>query len=254
VSASNAVLLQARRLTKSYGKFVAVRDVNLTVRRGTVHSIIGPNGAGQTTLFHALTGIVPLTSGSVLIDGDDISRLPSHRRVQKGLGRSFQVTSLFPSLSVRENLRLAAQGRRPWAALQGWRMAEHFGDAFAKTDRLLARLKLAHAADRAASALSHGQQRRLEVGMAMAADAKIILLDEPTAGMGIDDIDDMKRLIRDLRNDCTVLLIEHNMSIVMGISDTITVMHLGEVLVEGAPDVVRNDVRVRRAYLGNLAS
>jgi branched-chain amino acid transport system ATP-binding protein len=246
-------LLQARSVTKRYGNFTAVGGVDLDVMKGTIHSVIGPNGAGKTTLFHTLTGTVPITSGSILLDGEEVSGIPGHRRVQRGLARSFQVTSLFQNLSVRENLRIAAQGRSPWEALNGWRTVKHTDAAEAIADELLARFNLSQVGARAAGLLSHGQQRRLEVAMAMSARPKLILLDEPTSGMGIDDIDEMKRLIYDLKHEgYAVLLIEHNMDIVMGISDTITVMQLGCVLVEGSPDAIRNDERVRAAYLGNM--
>ena len=247
-------LLEARAVIKRFGKFTAVDRVDLTVIEGTIHSIIGPNGAGKTTLFHTLTGLVPITAGSIVFDGEEISRLPCHRRVQKGIGRSFQVTSLFPNLDVRENLRLAAQGRAPWQALNGWRLVERMTVARAATDALLSRLNLVRVSTRAAGALSHGQQRRLELGMAMAANARVVLLDEPTSGMGVDDIDEMKDLIRSLKNERTVVLIEHNMRIVMDISDTITVMQQGQVLVEGKPDAIRTDVRVRQAYLGDTVN
>jgi len=245
-------ILEAVNIVKRYGKFIAVNGITLSVMPHTVHSVIGPNGAGKTTLFHALTGAVPINEGSITVDGVVVSHLPGYKRVLKGLTRSFQVTSLFPNLSVHENLRLAAQGRNPVQALHLWRSAESLTAAGETVDILLKRLNLSAVATRAAGELSHGQQRRLEVGMAMAGQPKVILLDEPTSGMGIEDIGDMKRLIHDLREEHTVVLIEHNMDIVMDISDTVTVMQLGQVLVEGKPDEIRNDERVRRAYLGSM--
>lgn len=245
-------VLQARDVVKRYGRFTAVNGVSMNVLPHTVHSVIGPNGAGKTTLFHTLTGTVPITSGQILVEGADISALPGYKRVRKGLARSFQVTSLFPNLSVLENLRLAAQGVKPLQALHPWRRAESFRQACDTAASLADRLNLARVRARTAGELSHGQQRRLEVGMALAARPKVLFLDEPTSGMGVDDIDDMKRLIYSLRSDYTVVLIEHNMDIVMDISDTITVMQLGQVLVEGTPDRVRGDDRVRSAYLGSM--
>jgi branched-chain amino acid transport system ATP-binding protein len=247
-----APILQAIDVVKRYGKFTAVNGITLNVLPGTIHSVIGPNGAGKTTLFHTLTGTVPITSGKILLAGEDISHLPDFKRVLKGVARSFQVTSLFLNLSVHENLRLAAQGRRPADAFKLWRSAESLQAAGALVEGLLARLNLESVTDRLAGELSHGQQRRLEVGMAMAGQPQIIFLDEPTSGMGIDDIADMKRLIYSLRTDHAVVLIEHNMDIVMDISDTISVMQLGELLVEGKPDAIRADERVRRAYLGSM--
>ena len=199
-----------------------------------------------------LTGTGTTTGGRILFDGHDVTREPDHKRVQRGMARSFQVTSLFPDLSVRENLRVAAQGVAPRQAMNCWRAP--IGDrACADTvAQVLARIGLERLADIHAGVLSHGQQRRLEVGMALAARPKAIFLDEPTSGMGIDDLDDMKRLIRSLRDEHTVVLIEHNMNIVMDISDTVTVMQLGRVLAEGVPDEIRTDARVRTAYLGNM--
>jgi branched-chain amino acid transport system ATP-binding protein len=246
------IALQTRGLGVKYGTFHALAEVDLDIRRNSVHSIIGPNGAGKTTLFHALTGRVPASSGRVVLEGRDITQASDDDRVRLGIARSFQVTSLFANLTLRENLRLAAQGRTPWQALAPWRRAESNRAALEVADEVTERLELAHVSDRLAGELSHGQQRRLEVGMAMAARPRLILLDEPTSGMGVDDIDAMKSLIRDLARDHTVLFIEHNMGIVMNISDTITVMRLGRKLVEGTPAVIREDPEVQRAYLGNM--
>ena len=245
-------ILDAKDIVKRYGKFQALSGVSLRVEPNTIHSVIGPNGAGKTTLFHTLTGTVPLTSGSILLKGQEVSRQPDHERVQLGMARSFQVTSLFPTLTVRENLRIAAQGIQPRQGLRFWSKAL-LNDAHSELiESILDRLELGHCVNRISSQLSHGQQRRLEVGMALAAKPQIIFLDEPTSGMGIDDIDAMKAIVQGLRKDLTVVLIEHNMGIVMDISDTITVMQLGKVLVEGSPESVKSDVRVRQAYLGNM--
>ena len=245
-------ILETEGLGVRYGNFVALQDVTLCIRENSVHSIIGPNGAGKTTLFHALTGRIPLSAGRIGLMGRDITGTSDDERVRLGLARSFQVTSLFATLSVRENLRLAAQGKTPWLALSPWRRAEACKPALAMAEAMLERLGLTRVALRGAGELSHGEQRRLEVGMAMAAAPRVILLDEPTSGMGIDDIAAMRTLIRDLGRDHTVLFIEHNMGIVMNISDTVTVMRAGRVLVEGSPSLVRDDPEVRRAYLGNM--
>ncbi|WP_322994474.1 ABC transporter ATP-binding protein [Castellaniella sp.] len=245
-------ILQAKDVVKRYGKFTAVSGVSLNVLPNTVHSVIGPNGAGKTTLFHSLTGTVPLTSGSIRFTDAEVGQLPDYKRVQLGMARSFQVTSLFRSLTVRENLRVAAQGIQPGKALHFWGGKLGHTDHSDLIDSILQRIGLTHCMERVSGQLSHGQQRRLEVGMALAAKPKMIFLDEPTSGMGIDDIDSMKAIIRDLRKDLTVLLIEHNMGIVMDISDTITVMQLGKVLVEGTPTQIKGDARVREAYLGKM--
>ena len=249
---SDTYLLDASGLAKRYGSFAAVSHVDLKVRPHTVHSVIGPNGAGKTTLFHLLTGTTSVTAGQIVFDGQDITRDPGHRRVRRGIARSFQVTSLFPSLTVRENLRLAAQGVAPTQAFDCWHEPVGARSRAATVDRVIAKVGLESLASALAGNLSHGQQRRLEVGMALAAHPKLILLDEPTSGMGIDDIAGMKRLIRSLRDEHTVVFIEHNMDMVMDISDTVTVMQQGRVLAEGLPHAIRSDERVRKAYLGNM--
>jgi len=249
---STPILLEAIGIKKYYGKFAALGGIDLKVRANTVHSVIGPNGAGKTTLFHMLTGTKTVSAGRIVFDGQDVTHVPDHRRVQRGIARSFQVTSLFLSLSVRENLRLAAQGIAPTRAMNCWHEPEGPRSCAETVASVLARLGLESFASVPAGNLSHGQQRRLEVGMALAARPKAIFLDEPTSGMGIDDLEDMKSFIRSLRDEHTVVLIEHNMNIVMDISDTVTVMQQGRVLAEGLPHEIRSDNRVRAAYLGNM--
>ena len=249
---SESVLIEAIGVTKHYGKFAALGGVDLKIKRNTVHSVIGPNGAGKTTLFHMLTGTGTTTGGRILFDGHDVTREPDHKRVVRGWALSFPVTCLFASLPVRFNRRGAAQGFAPRQALNCWRAPVGERACGETVAEVLERVGLERLADVPASELSHGQQRRLEVGMALAAKPKAIFLDEPTSGMGIDDLDDMKQLIRGLRDAHTVVLIEHNMNIVMDISDTVTVMQLGRVLAEGLPGDIRADARVRTAYLGNM--
>lgn len=249
---SSPILLEASGVTKYYGKFPALSGVDLKVRANTVHSVIGPNGAGKTTLFHMLTGTKSVSAGRIVFDGHDVTNEPDHRRVQRGIARSFQITSLFLSLSVRENLRLAAQGVAPVMAMNCWHEPEGPRACAVTVAGVLAKLGLESFAGTPAGNLSHGQQRRLEIGMALAARPKAIFLDEPTSGMGIDDLDEMKNLIKSLRDELTVVLIEHNMNIVMDISDAVTVMQQGKVLAEGLPHDIRSDDRVRAAYLGNM--
>lgn len=248
------ILLETQDLALAYGGFRAVDGVNLSVKAGTIHSVIGPNGAGKTSLFHCLTGGRKPSEGWIRFDGADITHRPAHARVGIGMARSFQVTSLFQNLSVRENLRLASQGCDGDKALAFWRSVAAGRAHIARADRVMERLGLTAKAGTAAGDLSHGQQRVLEVGMALCGEPKLLLLDEPTSGMGIDNIPIMTHLIAELGKDHTVMLIEHNMSIVMTISDTITVMSRGQILVEGKPDEVRADERVRAAYLGEAAA
>lgn len=243
-------ILETRGLVMAYGAFRAVDDVEFRIRRGSIHSVIGPNGAGKTTLFHCLTGMRRPTAGRILFDGRDITRRAPHTRVDGGMARSFQITTLFQNLSVSENLRIAAQGRDSRRALCFWSPVVVSPEQREFIDGLLDRLGLTARADTIAGELSHGQQRVLEVGMALAAKPRLLLLDEPTSGMGINDIPMMTRLIGELGRDHTIVLIEHNMSIVMSISDRVTVMHRGSMLVEGSPAEVRQDARVRAAYLG----
>lgn len=246
-------ILKTENLSLSYGGFMAVDNVSLNVGNKTIHSVIGPNGAGKTSLFHCLTGGRRPTGGQIMFNGADITNKSPDARVNCGMTRSFQITSLFQNLSVRENLRLASQGRDGSGALVFWRSLQSDRKHFEMADSIMERLGLSQRANAAAGDLSHGQQRILEVGMALCGEPKLLLLDEPTAGMGVDDIPLMTSLIADLGKDYGVMLIEHNMNIVMSISDVVTVMSRGSVLVEGKPELVRADKRVREAYLGEAA-
>ena len=251
MSAEPRIALAVEGLAKRFGAFAALKHVSFAVRKHSIHSLIGPNGAGKTTLFNCLTGALKPSAGRVVFDGRDITHLPPHRRARIGMGRSFQVTNLFQSLTVFESLRLAAQAQTGLAALDFVRPKERLGRAVADAELVLERLGLGPYRDAKAGELSHGRQRLLEVGLALAVRPSLVLLDEPTAGMGVEDIGAMKELIATLARDYTIVLIEHNMRVVLDISDMITVMHLGEVLVEGRPDAVRRDHRVKAAYLGS---
>ncbi len=244
-------LLVADGLGVRFGDFRALGGVSLRVRRGGIHSVIGPNGAGKTTLFNALTGVRPPTEGTVTLAGRDVTRMPAHRRVRLGTARSFQVTNLFAELPVRENLRLAVQAARGRSAWAFWHAPSRLPGVAEAVQGLLSLTGLAARADARAGSLPHGGQRALEVGMALASDPKLVFLDEPLAGMGADDVARTKALIRGLAPARTVLLIEHNMGVVLDISDWITVLARGRVIAEGPPAAIRADPEVREAYLGS---
>lgn len=239
-------------IEKRFDGFQALRPVSFTIADAGVHAFIGPNGAGKTTLFNCLTGRLRPTAGEVRLAGRDITAMPAHRRAHHGLARSFQITNLFPNLSVHENVRLAAQALSP-RAFALWRDRGQLREVAARADQLLARLALTAKAQTTAALLSHGEQRRLEIAMALAADPRVLLLDEPTSGMGIDDIDTMTQLIEDLGRTMTVVLIEHNIRLVMRISQSITVLHRGAILRQGLPAEIAADPQVKAAYLGTAA-
>lgn len=245
--------LEARGVSVRFGDFQAVSGVDLDVTAGAIHSVIGPNGAGKTTLFNALTGVRPPNEGTILFAGQDVARLSSHRRVRLGMARSFQVTNIFQDLTVAENLRLGVQAIAPRGGLVFWRSPAAETATMSKTEELLSLLGLEDRAGARAGDLSHGGQRALEIGMALASGPEIVFLDEPLAGMGIDDVFRMRALIRNLAPARTVLLVEHNMSVVLDISDRITVLAQGRKIAEGAPAEIRVDRAVRDAYLGASA-
>lgn len=244
------VLLAAESLSKSFGAFRALRDVNLSIRAGTLHAVIGPNGAGKTTLFNVLTGQLRPTSGRVLFDTHSVERLPVHRRAHLGMARSFQITSAFPELSVRENVRLAAQAVDTGISRSVFRAAGSYEAPLALADSVLERAGLTRYTGVEAGNLSHGLSRRLEIAMALASRPKMLLLDEPLSGMGIDDIAGMEDFLRSLVPDQTVLLVEHNMPVTLAIADRVSVLVGGTVLTEGTPREVASNEQVREAYLG----
>jgi branched-chain amino acid transport system ATP-binding protein len=233
-----------------FGDFVALKDVSFDIRKGSVHSFIGPNGAGKTTLFNCLAGRVRPVTGRVTYRGVDITAVPVHKRVRLGIGRSFQVTNLFPEMTVRESLRVAAQGQVRGASFGLFGSAQDLKQTLATAEAVMERIGLQRWSAAKSGELSHGQQRRLEIGLALACSPSTILLDEPTAGMGVDDIAAIKELITSLARTMTIVLVEHNMNVVLDISDTVTVLQLGTVLTEGPPSVIRSDPRVKAAYLG----
>ena len=246
---SPSPLLALQRLTRHFGALAALSGVSLSVDPRERRAVIGPNGAGKTTLFNVIAGALAPTAGAVVFAGEPITGLPVHAVARRGLSRSFQRTSLFPRLSVEENLRLAASARergtydllgsvrrltRPLAR------AREVAEAVGLSDRLTA----------PAGQLSYGEQRQLEVGVALAPSPRMLLLDEPTAGMSPEETTRMTRLLQALPRDVTMLIIEHDMDVVFSLADRITVLHHGEVLAEGAPEAVRADPRVYEVYLG----
>jgi branched-chain amino acid transport system ATP-binding protein len=247
------IILEARGLRKEFGGLVAVAGVDMQVRGQTLHSIIGPNGAGKTTLFNLLSGALRPTSGHVLFKGQDITHLPPHRIAHLGLGRSFQITNIFPNLSVLENVRLAAQamGGDSFRLLHS---ARSFTPYYERARQVLAQVGLAGKEELLARMLPHGDKRKLELGIMLASNPEVLLLDEPTAGMSSEQVPALLDIIRGIMKDGnrTVVLVEHRMDMVMSISDVITVMHLGEVLAEGAPRDIARNATVQQAYLGAL--
>jgi branched-chain amino acid transport system ATP-binding protein len=246
-------LIELDRLTRRYGALVAVDDVSMRVGEGEIRAIIGPNGAGKTTLFHLITGILRPSAGCVRFAGNDITGLPAHAICQLGLSRTFQLTSIFPEMTARENARLAAQARdrRRWLPFAGdgvTKRASRAGDA------ALERLGLAEVAGRPAGLLSHGDQRLLEVAMAMAQEPRVLLLDEPTQGLLVEEtaraVDTLARFLAQSR--VTALLVEHDMDVVFRLAHTITVLQRGAVIADGSPAAVKADPRVQEAYLGGL--
>ena len=240
-------LLESRGLTKIFGGLVAVNSVDFAVRRGELRAVIGPNGAGKTTFFNLLTGVLPPTRGRVLFKGRDITRLPAHAVSRLGIARSYQVTNIFGDLTVFENLRIAAQSRV--THYRCWGDADRLADVNARAEEILRLLGLPAKRHLLGAQLSHGDQRYLEIGIALATDPDFLLLDEPTAGMSPDETKRTAAFVRKLAGPVTIVLVEHDMEVVMGISDRITVLNYGQVLAEGTPAEIRDNPDVRRVYL-----
>jgi branched-chain amino acid transport system ATP-binding protein len=240
-------ILATEGLTVRFGGLTALNNVTVAVRRGEVRAIIGPNGAGKSTFFNCLTGVIRPTAGRILFDGDDITGLSPNRISQKSLARSYQITNILPGASVFENVRIAAQSRH-----HAWALVRHhlaYPDLNAKARAALAAVGLADKEDELASNLSHGEQRNLEIGIALATEPKLLCLDEPTAGMSVAETRATVELIRRIAADLTILIVEHDMEVVMGLARTITVLHYGEVLAEGTPAEIQANARVQEVYL-----
>ncbi len=248
----SAPALSLRGLHKSFGATSILRDVSLDIPAGTRHAIIGPNGAGKSTLFHLVTGRLRLDRGSAWLAGDDITGQSPHAIFRRGLARSFQVTSLFPRLSVFENLRVAGM-RAAGCGHAFWRRIDGFAALGARIEEMLALLDLGPRRDVAAGALAYAEQRALEIGLALVGGAHTILLDEPTAGMSRAETERAVALLRRLSAGRTLVMIEHDLSVVFDLADAITVLADGGVIASGPPASVRGDARVRAAYLGAAA-
>ena len=243
-----AVLLQTENLTRAFGSLVAVNAVSLTVRTGELRSIIGPNGAGKTTFFRLVSGEMAPSSGRVVFREADITGLPQHRVCRLGIAKSYQITNIFPHLSVLENVRVAVQGHA--RSFNFGSRADALTDCRDRAVELLATVSLTRRAEQLAAHLSHGEKRHLEIGIALASDPVLLLLDEPTAGMSPEETDETMVLIRALAGARTVVLVEHKMKLVMGISDRVTVLHQGQVLADGTPEEIRANRLVQETYLG----
>jgi len=247
------VILETQDLRRRFGALAAVDGVSMQIQAGALHSIIGPNGAGKTTLFNLISGTLRPTSGRVFYRGQDITNLPMHRTIHRGIGRSFQITNIFPSLSVLENVRLACQamGHDSFRMLRSHTKFAHY---LTRAYVVLDTVGLTERALQPAGLLPHGDQRKLELGMILAPDPDVLMLDEPTAGMAAEQVPELMALIDAIRSDGakTIILVEHNMNVVMNVSNRITVMHQGKVIAEGSPAEISSNVTVQSAYLGNL--
>lgn len=246
-------LLELDSVTRRFGGIIAVDRVSMRIAAGEVRAVIGPNGAGKSTLFHLITGVLKPTAGEIRFDGDRLTGLPGHRICQRGISRTFQLTALFPEMTARENARIAAQARhgRRWQPYGGGAVlaaAERHGDA------ALERLGLTHVAQRPAGLLSHGDQRLLEVAMGLAQQPRLLLLDEPTQGLSVEETAQAVETLGGLLADggLTVLLVEHDMEVVFRLAHRITVLHRGAVIADDVPEAVRASPAVQSAYLGGI--
>jgi branched-chain amino acid transport system ATP-binding protein len=246
---NTAPLLQATALTRLFGGLKAVNNVSVDLHVGEVHAVIGTNGAGKSTLINMLSGEIPVSSGTILLKGEDVTNLPQPRRARSGMGRSYQRTTIFPSFTVLENCRLAAQAARPrpWAI---WESAAHCESTLAIARRALDDAGLGGSGHLQAGSMSHGQKRQLEIAMCLATTPQVLLLDEPLAGMGAEETERMLLLLKSLKGGHAILLVEHDMDAVFRIADRITVMVNGEVIASDAPDAIRTNPDVQTAYLG----
>ena len=240
-------ILQTELLSVRFGGLAALSQVNFAVARDAVHAIIGPNGAGKSTFFNCLTGVLRPTGGRVIFNGEEITGLPPNAISQKGIARSYQITNILPNATTLENVRVAAQSRR-----HGWNMIAHhsaLADINAKAEAALHAVGLLDKADELAANLSHGEQRNLEIGIALATEPQLLCLDEPTAGMSAAETSETMELVRRIAKDLTILIVEHDMEVVMGLCDRITVLNYGAILAEGTPEEIQENPKVLEVYL-----
>jgi branched-chain amino acid transport system ATP-binding protein len=243
------IILETSGLTKQFRGFVAVKDVDLKIRRGTIHALIGPNGAGKSTVFNLLTKFLTPSAGSIRYKGKDITRMRPADIARLGMIRSFQISAVFPHLSVLENVRVALQ-RRQGTSFQFWRSESTLETLHDRARELIDAVNLTAYLDHAAVELPYGRKRALEIATTLALDPELMLLDEPLAGMGHEDIEHIANLIRRVAAERTVVMVEHNLSVVADLSDTITVLRRGEILAEGPYEVVSRNPQVMEAYMG----
>jgi len=244
---TTTAILRTEDLTIRFGGLTALREVNFAVERGEIRAIIGPNGAGKSTFFNCLTGVLRPSSGRISFNGGDVTGLSPDRISQKGLARSYQITNILPNATTRENVRIAAQSRR-----HGWSLLTHYRayrDIIEKAEAVLEAVGLIGKAGELAANLSHGEQRNLEIGIALATEPQLLCLDEPTAGMSAAETHDTMELVRRIAKNLTILIVEHDMQVVMELAHRITVLHYGEILAEGTPWEIQQNPRVLEVYL-----
>ena len=242
-----AAILRTEGLTMRFGGLTALNNVTLDVPTGEIRAVIGPNGAGKSTFFNCLTGVIRPTAGRVVFDGEDITGLPPHRISRKSLARSYQITNILPGATVLENVRIAVQSRHhAWSLLRHYRS---YTDVIDRARAVLGAVGLREDENELAANLSHGAQRNLEIGIALATEPKLLCLDEPTAGMSVSETHATVELVRRIARNLTILIVEHDMEVVMGLAQRITVLHYGEVLAEGTPAEIQANPRVQEVYL-----
>ena len=244
---TTTAILRTEDLTIRFGGLTALREVNFAVERGEIRAIIGPNGAGKSTFFNCLTGVLRPSSGRISFNGGDVTGLSPDRISQKGLARSYQITNILPNATTLENVRIAAQSRR-----HGWSLLTHYRayrDIIEKAEAVLEAVGLIGKAGELAANLSHGEQRNLEIGIALATEPQLLCLDEPTAGMSAAETHDTMELVRRISKNLTILIVEHDMQVVMELAHRITVLHYGEILAEGTPWEIQQNPRVLEVYL-----